>query len=183
MWLISRHSAFSFQLLAALLVFCVLACKTESVNQQWLYLSTNINKQAFQALLFPTYVLPLSRGRVQAGRWDRDALQGRKSWRYCGQAGHMLHTTRNALLSHTAPCWAMMQPAELPSPILLSCIPFWTMLHLLSNAAPYWATLYPPSCAAPYWAKVHPAEIHSTPYELSHPYWATWHPTELRWTL
>jgi hypothetical protein len=85
-----------------------------------------------------------------------------------------------------------MQPAELPSPSLLSyaaelhsptllsfAVPFWTTLHLLSNAAPYCATGHSTelnltllSYAASYWEKC---------MSYAKPYRATLSPTELRW--
>jgi hypothetical protein len=116
----------------------------------------------------------------------------------------MLHPTElrlhsielyHALISYTAPCWAVVQPAELPSSEL-RCTS-WAMLHLiepwgtlLSYGAPHWAMLYLLSFAAPYWAKVHPAELHSTLTELrctllsyAEPYLVTLYPTELRCSL
>ncbi len=105
----------------------------------------------------------------------------------------MLHPTElrllsielHTLVSYTAPCWSMMQPAEhtISHPTELCCT-------LLNYAAPSEQCCILLGHGALYWATLHPIELKctllsytATPCELTHPYWATLHLTELRWAL
>ncbi len=72
-----------------------------------------------------------------------------------------------------------MQPAELPSPTLLSyTAPLWTTLHLLSNAAPYWAMGHSTELRCSLLSYPVPNKLRAA----QHLNWATLHPTD-GWTL